>query len=245
MSVNTNRAEVRFYGTLNDFPGSEKKEYTVSVGFKMSPSAKDLIESLGIPHVEVYGIKAGGQTVSQCYNVRPDDQLEVFPKSYCLRTEKAAHLPLRFIANVHLGKLVRLMRLLGFNTTYKKGKEDKQIIEQAVKEHRTVLTRDLDLLKHGVLTYGYWLRSTDPDEQIQEIIHYFELEDKIDPFTRCLLCNGTLIRVKYDEVADKVPARVKRWCNEYTQCNTCQKVYWKGSHYNHLKEKVSSILACL
>ncbi len=105
-----------------------------------------------------------------------------------------------------------------------------------------ILTRDLELLKNGRSRYGYWVRSTDPDDQVIELFERFNLSDKIKPFTRCMKCNGPLEQASLEEIDEKVPPKVKKWHSKYWQCSSCDQVYWQGSHFKDLQQKVDELL---
>jgi hypothetical protein len=53
----------------------------------------------------------------------------------------------RFIADGHLGKLARHLRLLGFDAAYLRDAPDEEIAARAAADRRIVLTRDVGLLK--------------------------------------------------------------------------------------------------
>ena len=241
MSLNT--ATFTFKGSLQDFT----EQAQVVKTFQLQPSAKDLIESSGVPQVEVFGLKVHNRLESFSYNVGDGDKLTVYPKEMTDEQDtpgnirEADDLPSTFIADVHLGKLTRHLRLLGFDTVYKNDAMDTDIIDTANRDNRSVLTRDVGLLKHGRLKHGYWLRSTDPNEQLLEVITYFDLAGDIHPFTLCMNCNGYLQPVAKEEVISKLPPKVKENFKEFRQCQACGQVYWKGSHYDKLADKVKQI----
>lgn len=241
MGVNT--ATFIFKGSLQDFTGQAQVEKS----FQLHPSAKDLIESCGVPQVEVFGLRVNSALESFSYNVTDGDKLTVYPKRMPDGQDspgnirKAHDLPSKFIADVHLGKLTRYLRLLGLDTVYKNDAKDSDIVDASVRDNRAVLTRDLGLLKHGRLEHGYWLRSTDPDEQVQEVLTYFELAGNLHPFTICMNCNGQLEHVTKKEVTSKLPTKVNKNFEEFRQCRACGQVYWKGTHYDELVGKVKKI----
>lgn len=86
-----------------------------------------------------------------------------------------------------------------------------------------VLTKDLNLLKNRSARFGFRVHSTNPEIQLKEIFHRFQLHKHIQPFTRCTTRNGLLKEVGLEEIADKVPPEVREWCSEYKQCNKCGK----------------------
>ncbi len=242
-------ATFRFYAELNDFlpPGLRRRE--IPYRFHGSPAVKDAIEALGIPHVEVDLILVNGRSVGFDYRLQPGNRIAVYPVFESLDITPLVRLqdrPLRnpkFIADVHLGKLVRLLRLLGLDTAQFEGKEDSALVEAALNAKRIILTRDRDLLKRGAVTHGYWVRSTDPIEQAREVVRRFDLSSQARPFTRCLACNGPLIRAEKEEVFDRIPPKTARWQDEYFICRDCGKLYWRGTHYPRLRNTIRRILS--
>lgn len=67
----------------------------------------------------------------------------------------------KFVLDVHLGKLSKFLRILGFDTYYRNDLDDDEIIKMSVRENLIILTRDIGILKNGLVTHGYWLRSQD------------------------------------------------------------------------------------
>lgn len=245
MRKSKNRATIRFMGSLADFVGGQQNH---GLEFYLHPAAKDLIEAQGVPHVEVYALAVNGNYVPLAYNLQDGDKLEAYPRKEASklragqRVRDPKECPKRFLADVHLAKLARLLRLLGIDTAQPSESDDTELVTQAVNEKRALLSRDLELLKHGRLDYGYWPRSTDPEKQVAEILEYFDLKDDIAPFTRCMKCNGLLSSVELEQVAESVPPNVQEWCSEYRQCRQCGQVYWKGSHFKKLVDKVNNFL---
>lgn len=120
--------------------------------------------------------------------------------------------------------------------------ETADLADVAAAESRVLLTRDVALLKHGRVTWGRWLRSVDPDEQVREIVRRFDLRRRARPFTRCSLCNGEVAPVEAAEVIDRVPPRAREIATAYSRCTSCDNVYWDGTHLPELKARVAAWL---
>lgn len=238
----------RFYGELNDFLPPKHRQCDIEYSFQNTPAVKDAIEALGVPHTEVDLIVVNGQSVGFSYRLCDGDRVAVYPVFESLDILPIVQLrekPLRqiaFVADVHLGKLARLLRLLGFDTLHSNGYDDHEVVALAASEGRIVLTRDRDLLKHNAVTHGYWLRSTDPVEQAREVVRRFNLETLIDPFRRCLVCNGLLAPVDKAEILARIPPRIAVEHNEFFCCTSCQKLYWRGTHYPKLERHIAAIV---
>jgi uncharacterized protein with PIN domain len=139
--------------------------------------------------------------------------------------------------------LARDLRMLGFDTLYEVDIEDAELARISVEGKRILLTRDRGLLKRSKLTHGYCLRSTQPSEQLLEVVKRFDLDSQVEPFSRCMDCNGVIERVEKGGVQDRVPASVLEEFDEYSSCRECGKVYWKGSHYDRMQAYLLRVLS--
>lgn len=224
-------ATFRFHGNLNDFLANHHRNEAIEVSFNGRPSVKDVIESLGVPHVEVDEIRVNG-IVLQSKSLLPDRcWVEAFP----IQQPVSGNNEHRFVVDVHLGKLAKALRILGFDTYYRNDLNSKEIVSLAQYEHRIVLTRSIPLLKHKLIEYGYWLRSEYPSVQLEEVILRFGLEQECKPFRRCLECNGIIRAVPKGNIIHLLEPRTVRYFNEFFQCSNCGKVYWKGSHFDRMQ----------
>jgi hypothetical protein len=245
--VHKKTARFRFYEELNDFLSAPLRKSEFTYRFSGAPSVKDAIEAIGIPHTEVDIIIVDGASVGFDYHLRDGDRIGVYPVFESLDVTPLVRLrpsPLRrvrFVADVHLGKLARLLRLLGFDTVYERTLGDREIIEISVCEKRIILTRDRGLLKNSAVQHGYCVRSERPIQQAREVYRRFELESGLKPFHRCLVCNGRLVSVAKEDVQDRLPKITAEHFGEFFRCDRCGKVYWKGSHFDRLKMSVQAI----
>jgi uncharacterized protein with PIN domain len=241
-------ARVRFYAELNDFLPANKRQRAFEYEFSGSPSVKDAIEAIGVPHPEVDLVIINGHSVDFRCRLTAGDDVAVYPVFEGLDISPIVHLrgrPLRqtrFVADGHLGKLARYLRLLGFDVSYDASADDSSIVRAAQAERRIILTRDQQMLKVGAVTHGYWVRGTMPREQIAEVIGRFDLKGSARPFTRCLVCNGTLELAANPAGAPGVPDRVRRRHTEFARCADCGKLYWKGTHYARLERLVTELI---
>jgi uncharacterized protein with PIN domain len=234
-------AEFRFYEELNDFLPKDKRKSAFSYKFTGTPSVKDTIEAIGVPHTEIDLILVDGQSVGFGRRLIGGERVAVYPVFERFDISPLVRLrarPLRnnrFILDVHLGKLARYLRLLGFDTLYRNDYDDPALVALSVSEQRILLTRDIGLLKNGALTHGYFLRETRPKSQLIEVLRALDVARALKPFTRCLECNGELCQIDKEEVRHRVPPRVVSEFHEFVECRKCAKVYWQGSHYTRMK----------
>lgn len=246
--MNSLTAEFRFYEELNDFLPPMKRKINFLHHFPKTSSVKDIIESLGVPHTEVDLILANGKSVDFSYRPQNNDQLSIYPVFETFDISPVTRLrpkPLRdpkFILDVHLGKLVKYLRLLGFYVIYNNQYEDNDLIDIAEINNYIILTRDVPLLKNKRVMRGYWVRNVTPIKQAQEVITKFDLTTKIHSFTRCLTCNGILNPIKKSEIKSLLEPLTEKYYEHFSECNDCHKIYWQGSHYKKMQEIIFNIL---
>lgn len=241
-------AKFRFYEELNDFLPPEKKKREFSLQFKGRPSIKDAIEDIGIPHTEIDLIIVNGNSVGFDYHLKNEDHISVYPVFEGIDISPIIKLrakPLRnttFVLDVHLGKLSRLLRMLGFDTLYKNDFNDRDIIKISLDNNRIILTRDIGILKHRSVTHGYFIRFSNPIDQIIEIIHRFDLKSQVKPFHRCISCNDTIHPVNKKKILARIPTKTAIHFEKFYECSGCRKIYWEGSHYYRMKEQITGLL---
>lgn len=243
---------IRFYEELNYFIPEVKRKKLFPVKIYPEQTVKDLIESLGVPHVEVDLILINGRSVDFSFIPRNGAKISVYPVFESLNISgvtKLRQTPLRnpaFALDVHLGKLARYLRLVGFRADYRRVWEDSDLVSHAVENNLIILSRDRGLLKRKIISRGLFVYNTDPREQIKEICRRLDIYSLINPFSRCLTCSGILNSVKYnseefDLIKEQIPPGVLSWCRDYKRCGDCGKIYWEGSHMEKLKKLVSSV----
>jgi uncharacterized protein with PIN domain len=243
-------ATFRFYEELNDFLPVQLRKAPFDFTFTGTPSVKDSIEALGVPHPEVDLILVDGRSVGFDFLIAGGERVSVYPMFERLDIGLVNRLrpePLRvprFVLDVHLGKLARHLRLLGFDTLYRNDYDDATLVRLSVGERRVILTRDRGVLKHRAVTHGYWLRSAEPVRQITEVVETFHLHARIRPFTRCLMCNTLVAETTRPEVAHLLPPDLDPAIARFTRCPGCERVYWPGSHFDRLQEVLQAAGGC-
>jgi len=238
---------MRFYAELNDHLPPEQRYQTIEKTFYVAPTVKDLIEGCGVPHAEVDLITANGESVDFSYIVSNGDRISVYPMFESLDITPELRVrpkPLRepaFVLDVHLGRLAAYLRMLGFDTAYRNCFTDDELVKVSSGEHRILLTRDRGVLKRGAVTHGYWLRQTDSRLQAAEVVRRFDLARSIQPFTRCMACNGVLEAVSKNQVIGRLPQRTAELYDDFRQCPQCGRVYWQGSHYVKMQHWIETL----
>ena len=242
----SHHASFRFYAELNDFLHPQRRGERFTHRYAGRVSVKDMIESLGVPHTEVDLILVNGESVDFSRLVENGDIVSVYPVfeaidiSAVLRVRPEPLRTISFVVDVHLGGLARSLRMLGFDTHYERDSSDEELADLATRG-RILLTKDRGLLKRNAVTHGYYVRSKDAMEQVLEVLRRFDLASHINPFVRCLHCNGMLRPVAKETIEHRLEAQTNRYYEEFALCSICDRVYWKGSHHAAMTRQVQSI----
>lgn len=150
---------------------------------------------------------------------------------------------MKFICDDMLGKLARWLKVLGFDTYFEIDIPDNKLLKIALLEERIILTRDSKIPKIRNSKNLVWIHSSDPLEQLKEVVQKLKLQ--IEPerfFTRCLECNGVLEKIEKEKVKDKVWPYVYKTQEDFVICPKCQRVYWEGTHVGRMKKKLREIV---
>ena len=145
---------------------------------------------------------------------------------------------MKLLCDHMLGSLARWLRFMGYDTAYPEPTSDRDLIDMARREDRILLTRDKELA--GRVREAVGIRSGDLEEQIREVAAVLPLR-LIDPLSRCSLCNSVLLPVSRDAIEELVPVGVRSRHEEFWRCPSCQRVYWQGSHWDKMVERLNHL----
>ena len=233
-----------FHGDLPFF--SKSKAPVIERQLSERTSIKDVIEACGVPHTEVDLILVNNEPVDFAAILIQDTVVDVYPPGEtCSPLFPEDRLQVRdiekFVADGHLGKLVRDLRLLGIDVAYDPAAEDRQLVRTASDQERSLLTRDRRLLMHAAVRHGYYPRSQDPLEQTVEVLRRFRLASVLTPFSRCLRCNAPLEPAEKAKVLGQLEPLTKIYYDQFRRCRGCGQVYWSGSHFEKLQKRIEII----
>jgi uncharacterized protein with PIN domain len=237
-----------FHGDLSFFLKS--KASRIDRQLSERTSIKDVIEASGVPHTEADLILVNGEPVDFATILTQDVAVDVYPpnetRSLLFPEDRLqVHNIEKFVADGHLGKLVRDLRLLGIDVTSGPDAEDRQLVRTSSNEDRALLTRDRRLLMHAAVRHGYYIRSQRPLKQTGEVLRRFNLGSALAPFSRCLRCNALLETATKTEVFDQLEPLTRIYYEQFRRCPGCDQVYWSGSHFDKLRARVEEVRATL
>jgi hypothetical protein len=150
---------------------------------------------------------------------------------------------MRFVLDTHLGKLAAHLRMLGFDSLYRNDCQDEELAHISASQQRTLLSRDRGLLKRSIVTQGYLVREAQPAQQLMEVVNRFDLSRLIASFRRCLHCNALLQPVAKELISERLLPDTRRRYHQFHLCPECDRVYWKGSHYQRMTRLIERMIA--
>jgi uncharacterized protein with PIN domain len=148
----------------------------------------------------------------------------------------------RFIADRMLGRLAKMLRLLGYDTLFARDLSALQLKDLARREGRIILTRGDVRRRFYESEDVLRLRSEYAPEQLREVVEHFGLDVRSGLWTRCTLCNAAITRVEKMHIQPFVKPRVYELYEDFYQCIGCRHVYWRGSHVERILKNLSAIL---
>lgn len=242
-----NQVRLRFYEELNDYLPEELRKGWIESSVEPGTSVGEKISSYGIPLDEIDLILVNQQSESFDYILRQGDRISVYPvfESFDIsEISKLREKPLRdpaFVCDVHLGRLCKYLRILGFDTSYSNDYAPQQMIEISNREKRIILSRSINLIRHKEITRAYWIRSAKSLEQLKDLMNGLDIMKWAQPFTRCIRCNSKLETVNKEDIIDRLEGRTAKYYTEFFRCTVCGQIYWKGSHYESMLEFIHQI----
>lgn len=241
-------AVFRFYEELNDFLPPARRGVAFAVPCAERATVKHMIEALGVPHTEVELILVDGQTVGFDHLLADGERVAVYPVFEAMDVQPLLRVraePLRvtrFIADAHLGGLARLLRMAGFDTVFRNDYADAEVVDIALREQRIILSRDRELLKRREVTHGCFVHAQAPPEQWLEVVRRLDLARRVQPFSRCLVCNAPLHEIDRAAVLERLPPCVRARDDRLMACEPCDRIYWPGSHWVRMRRQLDGLL---
>lgn len=205
-------------------------------------SVKDVIEALGPPHAVVGRLLVNGEERGFSVLLKPGDRVEVFPEHVPVDVTrptplKPAPLPgLRFLADANVGRLARMMRMLGLDTAYDRSLSDPELAELAQREKRIVVSKDRNLLKRSSICHAHLVRCDNPQDQLRNLAVHFGLTPPFAAFSRCIACNALLQPVNKQDVLHLLEPLTRIHYHVFRKCPECGRVFWQGSHFERMHE---------
>jgi uncharacterized protein with PIN domain len=144
--------------------------------------------------------------------------------------------PSLFACDAMLGYLVRWLRAAGYDTFWREGIDDSELVRLAQREGRFLLSSDTGIFQYRVVRDGTLPALHVPNglgkrEQLAFVLGRLKLSLR-EP--RCMACGGPLAEVPREEVGDRVPPRSRAWLERFFECSRCGQFFWHGTHWQRI-----------
>jgi uncharacterized protein len=232
---------IRAVGELSEIVAGPEIERPLPRG----ATTKSLAEGVGVPHTEIDGLRLDGVWVGFDARPAPGALLELHPWASSVpphaRLIPEEEGPPAFVADVHLGSLMRRLRLGGLDVRFDPRMTDEDLARLSAAERRALLTMDRKLLMRRVIERGCFVRSSGLEAQLEQVFRRYGLSRWLRPLTRCVACNGVIEPVGKALVEARLEPGTRREFDEFYRCSTCARVFWKGAHYESLLEQIDAL----
>ncbi len=148
----------------------------------------------------------------------------------------------RFIADSMLGKLAKWLRLAGLDVMYDNVIDDDVLINKGLLENRVILTRDRNIIKRKAVKHCLLIKSDHLEEQIKQFLENFKIDSLDKAFSRCIRCNTLLTDVQKEALTEKVPTYVWDTNDNFKRCNSCNRIYWAGTHRENAERFLKKVI---
>lgn len=148
---------------------------------------------------------------------------------------------MKFILTKELGRLVKWLRILGFDTEYFTEANIGSLIIRTLRDERTIITRNSHVSRSKGIKVVL-IEAEKIKEQIAEVLHKLNIKPEINlMFSRCIICNVELQDVEKDKIKDKVPDYVFNTQKDFITCPKCNRIYWQGTHWGNVSKTLEEI----
>ena len=148
----------------------------------------------------------------------------------------------KFIVDLNAGRLVKWLRIMGYDTAFVPGIEDGRLVSLAHEEGRILLTRDRNIMRRRVIASGILrailLESERLEEQLRQVVDICNLDTQRG-FSLCIECNLPLVKAAREEIRDRVPPYVFQTQDIIVKCPSCRKPFWRGTHWRNIRRRLA------
>ena len=143
--------------------------------------------------------------------------------------------------DVNVGRLVTWLRIMGYDTIFPSPIDDNEMVRMALREERTIVTRDGGLAERRLVTTGrlkvILVQDDDLRSQLRQLLRELRPEEE-SGFSRCVRCNEPLTERPKESVEGSVPPYVYRTQDTFMGCPACGRIYWRGTHWDNMRKEL-------
>jgi uncharacterized protein with PIN domain len=153
--------------------------------------------------------------------------------------------PPRFLCDPSLGGLARWLRAAGYEAFVDDAVAGHRLPDEALRRGQVLLTTESEVLLRRIVVDGslpvVWVPSAlTMKEQLTMVLRDLGLELRE---SRCMSCGGELVPTEKDAVFPRIPPRTARWLDEYFVCARCDRLFWRGTHWERIARTLEQAAA--
>ncbi len=152
---------------------------------------------------------------------------------------------IKFIVDNNVGKLAKWLRIMGYDALLFSGDDDGKMVKTALEQNRVILTKDNQIMKRRLVTSGrlkaILIKDDDIKSQLRQVVAALNLDYHHKPFSRCLECNQPLVEKDKEKVKSLVPPYVFKTQEDYMECPSCHRLYWRGTHWQAMSRELDEM----
>jgi uncharacterized protein with PIN domain len=145
----------------------------------------------------------------------------------------------RLLLDAMLGRLAKWLRLAGYDTAYERCAQGHMVARRARADGRILVTMNRELARRRGLT-AILITSDQLEAQVRQVLAEVPLGPS-NRQARCAVCNGEIVNVAPQSVAEQVPPYVLRRYASFQKCCSCGRIYWPGSHFERIQKRLKAM----
>jgi len=153
--------------------------------------------------------------------------------------------PPRFLCDPSLAGLARWLRAAGYEALVVPDVPGHRLPDEALRRGLVLLTTEAEALDRRIVADGslavVWVPSA---LTMAEQLHLVAVElglGRRPP--RCMACGGALVPRPKEDVHPRIPPRTARWKDEYFVCAGCDRLFWRGTHWERIERTLRQAVA--
>jgi uncharacterized protein with PIN domain len=153
--------------------------------------------------------------------------------------------PPRFLCDPSLVGLARWLRAAGYEARPAPGVPGHRLPDEALRRGLVLLTSEAEVLDRRIVADGslvvVWVPSA---LTMGEQLHLAAVELGLtlrEP--RCMACGGGLVPTAKEAVRPRIPPRTALWQDEYFVCAECDRLFWRGTHWERIERTLRHAVA--
>ena len=153
--------------------------------------------------------------------------------------------PPSFLCDPSLGGLARWLRAAGYEASVDPTIPGHRLPDEALRRGHVLLTTESEVLLRRIVGDGslivVWVPSAlTMKEQLTMVLRDLGLDLRE---SRCMACGGALVPTAKDAVFSRIPPRTAKWLDEYFVCGRCDRLFWRGTHWERIARTLEQAVA--